>query len=480
VSSLLLCLLWLGCRADEPAGPADAPGTDGASAPTGATAATGSSTTDTSPTSASEPRHLLMISIDTLRRDALVRYGGEGSMPFLDQLASESLVADDHGACSNWTFHSTACTMRGAYPEDWGFVPGFSLAGPTEPVPDGTPMLATWLGDAGFQSALVSTNKLFSSAHGNAQGFDTVILSPRLGFTPASVAAEEALVQLAALREAERRYVHLHLMEPHQPYDPPVEWLVGLDALPPIAYDLTTKEGHNQALEDISYGRIDPATADNVAAHMRRRYQGELGWLDHQLGELWGTLEADGWLDDTLVVVWTDHGEQFYERGYQAHAWTLFAEENDGLFFLWSNGIEGASHEGPTSSIDIVPTVLERLGVAIPAEVDGLPLGQAPADRPRFALSKGKGGVFQSVQMGSDRLHFGWTDPASAPPFAPYAHGVKRFDRATDPGELVDLAAPGDPRTQELWELLIPRIETVQGISGDAAFLPAGYSLGGP
>ncbi len=464
----MLFALWLACRATDPSG-GDLPATT----PTGlaSSAHTGSAT----PTPLAAPRHLLMISVDTLRRDALSRYGGAGTMPFLDQLFAEGLAADDHAGCSNWTFHATTCTMRGAYPEDWGFVPAFSLAGPSEPVPDGTPMLATWLGAAGFTSVLVSTNALFSSAHGNARGFDTVILSPSLGFTPASVAADELLVQLEALAGAEHRYAHLHLMEPHQPYDPPAEYLVGLDGLDPIAYDLTTKDGHNQALQDITYGVIDEATIALVQQHMWLRYQGEQRWLDRQLADLWTRLDEGGWLDDTLVVFWTDHGEQFFERGYQAHAWTLFAEENDGLFLVWTRGMTPQAHAGPTSSIDIVPTVLQRLEVPIPVEVDGLPLGSAPDDRPRFGLASAKGGVFQSVRLGSDRLHFGWTNPAEAPPFAPYAHGVGRFDRSTDPGEAHDLADPSDPRTRELFGLLRERIDRIEDMSGAKAYIPPGY-----
>lgn len=125
--------LWagLGCMAPSAGGPSlpSTTATDTASSTVTATEASGD--TGTGPTTAAvgesalaflgaPPRHLLMISIDTLRRDQLTRYGGHGNMPFLDGLLDEGVALDDHVACSNWTLHSTVCAMTGTYPELWG------------------------------------------------------------------------------------------------------------------------------------------------------------------------------------------------------------------------------------------------------------------------------------------------------------------------------------------------------------------------
>ena len=422
------------------------------------------------------PQHLLMISIDTLRRDALAHYGGDGAMPWLDGVLADSVHLDDHMACSNWTMHSTSCAMTGQQPMSFGFLPSL-LDSPPPPVPAGTPMLADWLGDAGFASALVTTNAIFSSTYNNAAGFDEELLAPNTRSTPAAGAAAELTGLLEAMPTGSRRYAHLHLMEPHQPYDPPVEYLSELEPLGPIAYDLTTTDGHNAAVYDLIQGTLDPAEAAVVEAHMAIRYRGEVQWLDDQLGAWWADLEAAGWLDDTLVVFWTDHGEQFFEHGYQTHAWTLHREENDAVLFFWAKNLPAAAHAGPTSGIDMVPTVLGARGVATPASVEGLPLGSIPDDRPRrFATAAGKGGIFQAVVQGDHKLHYSWTDPADPPPYALVGHGAFVYARS-DVAEQTDLFDPADPVTQSLWTALVPHIEAVRALTTEEPHLPDGLSL---
>jgi len=264
--------------------------------------------------------------------------------------------------------------------------------------------------------------------------------------------------RLLAMPEDTRRYGHLHLMEPHQPYTPPEEYLDGLDALGEIPYDLTTSDGHNEAVYDLIRGRLSPAAANLTVTHMRMRYRASLRYLDDQLQAVWASLEADGLLDDTLVVVWTDHGEQFMEHGYQAHAWTLYDDEAAAALFFWSENLVAGRHDGPTSGIDMAPTVLASLGVHSMAPMEGLPFDQVPADRPRFLTSWGKAGMFQAVVTPTHKLHFGWTDPDNAPVFAPVGHGVTVFDRAADPLELSGTFDASDPTTQALWGLLLPHI----------------------
>ena len=178
-------------------------------------------------------------------------------------------------------------------------------------------------------------------------------------------------------------------------------------------------------------------------------------------------LEARGWLDDALVVFWTDHGEQHFERGYQAHGFTLYAEENDVLGLFWARNLEPAVWTGPTHATDLAPTVLGVFGVPVPEIVTGLPVGLAPADRARFAFTAGKVGIFQSVRQGPDELIFGWTDPAAVTPLTRFAQGIHQYDRVADPAERTDLYDPTSARTRELWALLRPKVEAASTLIPD-------------
>jgi len=445
-------------------------------AATGSTSETGTPFTGTLPLPFADgrpPRHLLMLSIDTLRRDALTRYGGDGSMDFLDGLLDDSYALDDHLACSNWTLHSTSCAMTGAQPMSWGFLPTV-MGTPVPPLPPGIEMIPGWLGDEGFVSALVTTNNIFSSNLNNATGFDEEYRAPNTRSTPAAVAGEELRQRMLAMPKGSRRYGHLHLMEPHQPYAPPIDYLSDLIPLGPIAYDLGDTDGHNAAVYDLITGALTGAEADKVIAHMKIRYRGELQYLDDQLEAWWATMQADGLLDDTLVVVWTDHGEQFFEHGYQTHAWTLHDEETEALLFFWSDQLSGVQHSGPTSGIDMAPTVLASLGVPVPSSIEGLTVDQIPADRPRFTAVSGKGGVFQAVVTPTHKLHYGWTDPADPPEFAPYSQGIYVYDRVADPDEATNLFDAGDPTTQDLWNLLLPQVEAALPLTTETPTWPAG------
>jgi len=418
------------------------------------------------------PQHLLMISIDTMRRDALTRYGGDGAMDWLDGKLEEGFALDDHLACSNWTLHSTSCAMSGTHPDAFGFLPTVQTT-PVAPLPAGVEMLAGWLGDEGFTSALVTTNNIFSSNLNNATGFDDEYRAPNTRSTPAAEAGEELRQRMLSMPKGDRRYGHLHLMEPHQPYDPPIDYLQDLIPLGPIDYDLSTTDGHNLAVYELQTGKLSGPEADTVRAHMEIRYRGELQYLDDQLEDWWATMSADGLLDDTLVVVWTDHGEQFFEHGYQAHAWTLHDEETEALLFFWSDTLSAGRHAEPTSGIDMAPTVLASLGLDIPASIEGLPLGDIPADRPRFMASWGKGGIFQAVVTPTHKLHYSWTDPADPPSYALEGHGVYVYDRTgTDPGEQTNLFDASDPTSQALWDLLLPEVEALLPLASDAPHWP--------
>jgi arylsulfatase A-like enzyme len=432
--------------------------------------------TDTTPSASplvfgtgAPPKNLLMISMDTFRRDAIGRYGGGTSTPFLDGIAQDGVALDAHTSCSNWTFHATTCVLAGSDPLEWGFVPQLGLDGRiVTNVPAGNTFLSTDLDAAGFTSTLVTTNSLISEQFGNGTGYDDYYLLPGLGNSAASEATAEATTRLQALTASgvDRWFMHVHLMEPHRPYVPPDEYLVGLDALPPIAYDLATFQGHDDAVWD-SVNGMPIAERDLIEQHMRLRYAGEIAWLDAQLAAWWQELDANGWLDDTLVVFWTDHGEQMWEHGYQAHAFQLHAEENDAVLLFWSRDLSPTAWTGPTTGVDLAPTLLDLYGAPIPARMTGLPLGAATDDRARFGFSAAKAGIFQSVRQGTDRLVFGWYGAEDVDSWQVAAQGTRYIDLLADPGEQSTTYDPNDPRVQELWNLLLPRVRQA------TALLPA-------
>lgn len=442
---MLWLLLALGCRDDGDATVPDFTWTDTAVA-----------TSYASPLVFPDgpPRNLLMISIDTLRKDALSIYGSATPTPTLDRLITEGVALDDHMQCSSWTFASTTCTLAGRYPEDLRYMP--RLTQDQDPVPEGTPLLASWLGEAGVTSLLQSPNAWLSERWGNAQGYDVVLEEGGNALT----AGREAFAQLQA-ESPDRWFLHLHVTEPHAPYAPPDAYLGALDDLPPIDFDLSDRDVHYDVNGNDYYERLSPEDQALVQQHLEARYAADVMWLDDQLDTFLSELEAEGALDDTLVVVWNDHGEAFWEHGHQTHAWLLYPEENDGLAVFWHPDLAPVRWAGPTHAVDLVPTILDAMGVELPDEVTGVPLGAALPSRARFASVDARYGVAQAVRQDGWMLHYTWKDGQ-----------LSLHDLQSDPGAMVDLYAPTHPRAQDLWPLISGRIEALKPLVESSPVLP--------
>lgn len=388
------------------------------------------------------PSNLLVVSIDTLQRNRMATYGGDVSMPFMDRILDEGVRLDTHMSCSNWTFASILCVQTGMSATEIGFVPGLSGklgSAPTEP-----PDLAARLADHGYTTVLGTSNEFFSTERGTATGFDATVIVDDL---PAEDLHAQTLPVLEERRGDGPWYYHLHVMEPHVPYAPPEAYRTGLEDLQPIDFDLDVSADHYEAL--VRWITLTEDQRETVADHMEVRYNGELRWLDDQLAAIFDDLDARGLLEDTLVLIWSDHGEQFWEHGAQAHANALYWEETDALAVLWSRNIIPTAHRGPTTHIDLAPTLFTALDLPLPDNWTGFPVGKAADDRPIHAVTDGRSGVVQSVRVGPARLHYWWTGLA--------AH----FDLDDDPEELADLSKIVDPTTTELWDLLQAETERI-------------------
>jgi arylsulfatase A-like enzyme len=391
------------------------------------------------------PKNLIFVSIDTFRKDHLDRYGDKGLTPFIDGLMDEGVSLDAHQACSNWTYAGILCALSGQDNVAFGFVPRLSKTYRVE-LPDNTPMLADWLGEVGFGTTLVSSNGYLSDKWNTAQGFDTVVYP---GFERGMQMVELAMEELEDLKAAhDQWFLHLHLRDAHAPYDPPAQYLTELDGLAEINYDLSNWDSHYSMAGQ--FLALDPEERELIEEHVRIRYEATIRYTDDVIATLWEELEARDAFENTVVVVWTDHGEQFWEHGRQTHAWSLHYGENDALAFFWAKDLTPASWSGPTTQEDFVPTVFEILGLPQRPEFTGVPVGAAADDRVLFFTGDGRIGPEQAIQRSGQLLDYYWT-------------GTKTFYRRNvDPLQEVDVYDPLDPEIIELWELLLPYVEAAE------------------
>lgn len=247
-------------------------------------------------------RHnVLLISIDTLRADHLSYYGYERpTSPNLDALAKEGVVFDRAISQAPWTLPSHASMFTGLYPPQHGcnLVQGVVL----------NPRMVTVaerLLDAGYRTAAVTSNIFVSPIYGLEQGFETFDFADG---ADAQNRVDAALGVLDRVKD-DRFFLFLHLMDPHDPYSPP--WYYREKFVPAGSADDIDGDLKN-AKQRFGRELKDPRVRDVL----RRLYDGEILYADDQLRRLFDRLRALGKMDDTLIIVTSDHGESLGEEGH--------------------------------------------------------------------------------------------------------------------------------------------------------------------
>ena len=395
------------------------------------------------------PTNLLVISIDTLRRDALGRYGGGDSSPFLDQVFENSVVLDDFRACANWTLPGMTCAMIGQSTLELGVEPMFpdpDEEGEAEYLDDDLETLATWLKAAGFSTALVSASKLMSDQRPIGNGFDEVSAIWEAVADWVSTTTIETAGPL--ISGTEPWYLHVHFRDPHAPFSPPEAYQGDLAGVDMGENDPRTQEGMDNI--KTNWRHLSEESLADLREDALSLYAGEVRYVDDTIANLWTVLSDAGALDDTLVVFWSDHGEQFFEHGRFQHGKSVHFGEAGAIAAFWANGLTPVAWDGPTLQQDIVPTVLDVFGIAVPEAVSGFTVGSAPADRVRITTTTQRLAVpIHSVERYHHLMLYGWDGATS------YYHTDE------DPEETNNLYTANNEDIACLWDFLRPAIGLV-------------------
>jgi arylsulfatase A-like enzyme/Tfp pilus assembly protein PilF len=357
------------------------------------------------PATPAEARHLVLVTIDTLRADRVGAYGyARARTPHIDGLSARGVRFDRAYATAPVTLPSHASLMTGRYP------PGHGARHNGIRVDSAVPSLAKTLAAAGFATGAFVTAFPLDRRFGLNAGFTTY--SDRMprgargrpdNERPGREAVNEALAWLATNRAgASRLFLWVHLFEPHAPYGRP---------------------------------SADRSVAD--------RYDDEIAESDVQVGRILEALGPDA--ASTIVVVASDHGEAFGEHGEISHSLFVYDTTLRVPLVIAGPGVPARVVSSPVSLIDVVPTVLPLLKLA-PFDSDGIDLSRtfAGADLARRDLY---------AESFAPLLDFGWSPLRSI-----RSGGFKYIDApraelyetTRDPEEAQDLSTIDGPRVAEL------------------------------
>jgi arylsulfatase A-like enzyme len=400
-------------------------------------------------------RNLILISLDTLRADRLGCYGNPRNLtPALDALAAAGVRFADASSVAPWTLPSHATLLTGLYPRRHGVMDyGHQL--PAERV-----TLAEILGKHGFERfAVLNTWSLAEPRFALLQGFEPAAVryvpeteeSPHGGLrsvnSGAAVAAAARDV-LAARDESRRFFLFLHFFDAHTDYTPRPEYRRRF-----VSPYRGTLDGTTRQLTALREQGARLSDAD--LRYLRELYDAEVRQLDDVPAGLFADFEARGLLQDTLIALTADHGEEFQEHGGLLHGRTQYQELLAVPLILRGPGLPRAHLVSePVSLVDLAPTLLARLGVPASEPFDGIDLAPSWAQpalplppRPLFGEADHNNTdagrpVIDSrrmVRRGSEKL---CVDRVT--------ERTELYDLAHDPGERDDLAARAPERVARL------------------------------
>jgi arylsulfatase A-like enzyme len=384
----------------------------------------------------------VVIDIDTLRADRLGLYGnGRPTSPNIDAWAKHATVFDWAFAQAPNTPPSQASILSGLYPSSHGRVDNDDVLRPEAVT------LAEALRDAGYRTAAFVDGGFMSAGFGVEQGFEVYDNSQGGGL---AAVGPKALAWIAA--QGQPYFVLIHSYDVHSPYQPRPEFR---DAVAPgVRPETPGFEPTTDALEEIRssvWKGAQKQLPPGDLAYSLALYDGEIRQMDAWFGTFHAALQQAGELERAMVVLISDHGEEFQEHGSVLHEKLYATVARIPLVLSPPGSRVGSRHSDIVQSIDLAPTLLRLAGVAVPPTYEGHDLLLPRSER---GLAFGESMFFahqRFLAVGPWRIVH-----------ARDTGQTELFRFREDPLEQHDLAAEDPPRAATLREAL-QRIEAHLG-----------------
>ncbi len=380
--------------------------------------------------------NVLLILIDALRPDRLGLYGYErDTSPHLDALASESWVFTEAVAVAPWTKPSVASLFTSLYPTSHGIGTGGWIrsdgagSASADVLHPELQTLAEILADGGYETVAFGKNPHLIPRFGFQQGFGRYELD---------LSGENWLSSMDVLprfwrwldESPDGFFAYLHFVDVHFPYLPPEPYARRWAGSPP-ELDYNTVEFMNWAQKRERDGPLE--LAQDVARHMSDSYDEEIRFLDDQIGTLLADLQERGLYEEMLVIVMSDHGEEFLEHGEIAHATSLYdVLLRIPLIVKFPCPGPYCGHrvvERQVEILDLMPTVLELVGLHPPSGIQGRSLLRPPGPDDRL-VAVGAYGEFVSLRTAGFKYIASTGDDTQ-----------ELYDLRADPGETHNLVS---------------------------------------
>jgi len=335
--------------------------------------------------------NVILVMLDALRADHLFLYGYDKITSFnLAKFSQQAVIFEKAYSSSSWTKPSVATLLTGIYPGVHG------ANGWTEKLPTVFPTLSELLKEAGYNTVGISTNPFITRDFNFAQGFDhfnfiqgkgtkqllipsdpvsklifemnefafwAEFIDSEVAYGNAKTVNESAFTYLDHMGN-EPFFLYLHYMDPHQPYLPSKKH---------FSKGVYFSREEGKMLKATHRPDTRVKISDDVADKVVSRYDDEIRYVDEMLDDLFKKLEEDGYLENSMIIICADHGEEFLERGAGGHGHSMYQEQiHVPLIIKYPDGIYANTKvDDQVGLIDLVPTVLDYLDIPSGIEFDG-------------------------------------------------------------------------------------------------------------
>lgn len=317
--------------------------------------------------------NVILISIDTLRADHLSCYGyHRKTSPNIDRLAREGVMFSKAFSTTSWTLPAHISMFTSMYAKSHGVITAdYALD-------ENRVTLAEALKKEGYTTAaFISGAFLRNPRFGFDQGFDLYDASIiNQAAPPGDVVQASRVVISPKLNEVVQRwlgknyrkkfFLFLHSFDVHSDYVPSPPYNTMFDP---------DYKGTIDGADLVSNPRVNPKMNPKDLEHIIALYDGEIAFTDKYIGELLSALKELDIYDKTLIVLTADHGEEFFEHGHLGHKRSLYDEVlHVPLIFKFPSSFKlrvNRKFEEVASIIDIMPTILNSIGIKPHEEMQG-------------------------------------------------------------------------------------------------------------
>jgi len=426
----------------------------------------------------SRKANVILVIIDTARRDHFSCYGyNRQTTPKLDELAKEGVRFDDAVATAPWTLPSITSILTGLLPHK-------HLAGYAGKDPKTGQEGLTYISP----SAITLTEALFQNKYQTVGSFQNPFVDPGYGLNrgfeiydyfpgdslrvrSADQVVDWAMNWLEQNRLKRRPFfMVLHFFDPHLAYNPPVEFMM------PFVYGYRGKmkppfNPDNEELEKIRQGA--QKFSDEDKNFIIGLYNGELSFVDYSLGRFFDYLKLNQLYDQSLIIITSDHGEEFWEHGSFEHGHSLYQELLSVPLLIRFPHAEnkGMVVKTRVSLADIAPSVMAYLGIEASLQAGGRSFIKMPgavvkpAAREVVAELNRIGDPLEALYRDQYKLILNIT-----------SGGIQIYNLADDPGEKRNLFGQKQNYPPEIVDQMRAVAEKIQKLSQENKPLPAKIS----